>query len=116
MNINLLCIIISTIVLGGSGIFGFIYDFKRSKKIFFGNSDSLKERFKSSFIFGISGGLILTSFFLFGSIVESTYDEWTLKGFLGVFIFAFASGLLIAIGSLWRYFIVGKYRNYLKRK
>jgi hypothetical protein len=89
----------------------FIYTLHHSSKIWAGEYASQRKRIIVSLLTGVSFSLLFVSLVLFGGDFE-----WIKKKRFLLTVTTLLIGLVITIGAYWRFFIIGKYRNYIYRK
>ena len=111
---RILQIVILSFVFG-SDVAIFIWDWRLSKKVFYGQISSIYKQLGISILIGTSVSLLFISTALLARILDITY-VWTINGAIGVIIIALALGVLGMIGSIWSFFIAGKFRSHLFTK
>ena len=103
----LLCAFMGSIIL--------IRTLKDSKKIFIGEETLLRKVIINSLFTGLSGSLEFAAVILFLSLIDQDYT-WKPQGIFISTIISLIVGLILFLSTLWGFFIVGKYRNFLQRK
>jgi hypothetical protein len=99
------------------GIFLMVRMISVDQKLFMGEGNSLHEYLVSSAIAGACAFLIFGSFILAVGLLSVYYGEgWTVDEIIAAAIIVSLGAILVAIGSLWRYFIVGKFREFIYQK
>jgi hypothetical protein len=94
------------------GIYLGFYAVHNTRVIFSGSEISWKKRLINAIYMGLSISMIFMSIILVAGLIEPKYN-WSLKN-----IFAFAAisgclGIIVALGGIWQFFIVNKYRKKL---
>ena len=99
------------------GVFLMLQMIRVDRKIFKGEGGSLHEYLIGSALTGACVFLISVSGILAAGSVSVYYGEgWTVYEILEIAILVSIVAVLAVIGSLWRYFIVGKFRDVLYQK
>ena len=93
----------------------FIWGYRLSKQVFWGQISSVRKQLGISILSGIPVGLLLIIVALILGLIDENY-EWTITGITGVVFIAFILFILATIGSIWRFFIAGKFRTRLFKK
>jgi hypothetical protein len=87
------------------------YSFIQDKKIFWGRINLLNGILFNSFLHCASISTIFFGVIIYFAIRDHTHPSINdILGFLGI---SLVPGIIVFLGSLWSYFIVGKYRDLL---
>ncbi len=108
-------LIVPLAVMLGSGIITTIWLSRFSRKVFLGQESSPHKKLGISILSGVSVGLIFVSVALIAGVLDTNY-EWTEAGITGVGLLALAIAIIATIGSLWQFFVIGRFRTHLYRK
>ena len=88
-----------------------IYSFVKSKSIFSGEETSPGKAVINSIIFGISIGSLMFVITMIAWLSDKT-NYYTLDNFISSLIISILVGIIGFGVAMWRFFIVGKFRNY----
>ncbi len=100
-----------------SGVLLMLRVIRVDHKIFSGEEISLREYLIGSALTGAGVFLISVSGILAAGLISVYYREgWTTYEMIEVVIFVAIATILAIIGSLWRYFVAGKFRELLYQK
>ena len=93
----------------------FIWSSRLSKKVFWGQITSTQKQMGISVLSAVSLSLLFIGIALLSAILDKTYT-WSSAGVIGVVIVSLILGICGFIGSMWRFFLAGKYRSNLFAK
>lgn len=105
--------IIAAIALLG-GLILMVNWWQSSRRLYFGQGATLAKYLISSALAGAWACLLLLGFILAVGAFDLRY-EWKATEFIGAIVFSLMLGFVTVIGSLWSYFVVGKFREALLR-
>lgn len=108
-------ILIISVLLGGFGIFLFIRNFHQSRQILLGSETSRSVMIKVAIRLGLGFNLGFLSLELFFAGLDKNL-KWTVETVLVMILLPLIGNLILTLGSLWQYFIVGKYRGLINKK
>jgi hypothetical protein len=104
-------LIISAIVAIG----GFIYSINDSVPIFSGEETSIRRILVNSLIFGISGMASIFALIMVAWFTDQSHDL-TFQSLFTSCLLSMAVGVFAFFASLWRFFQIGLYRDWLFKK
>ncbi len=93
----------------------FIWTSRLSSKVFWGQITPTRELLWISLLSAIPVSLLFIDIILFASILDISYT-WSITAVIGVLLISLFLGLLGFLGSMWQFFIVGKFRSHLFAK
>jgi hypothetical protein len=93
----------------------FIWGYRLSKKVFEGLITSIYRQLGISILSGIPVGLLFVIMALIAGILDANF-RWTLSAIIGVVSISSILFILGVLGSIWRFFIAGKFRSNLIAK
>jgi len=108
---GILQIVIFCVILG-IGIYIFIRSYRLSVDVYFGKVTSISKIVGISVLSGSLAGLLFISVVLLIAIQDTSY-QWTITGVIVILIIALVLAIIGTLGSLWRFFITGKFRAHL---
>jgi hypothetical protein len=101
--------------LGVVGIILFVREYQQSRQILFGHETSKRTVIKTA----VMNGLALYLSFLALELLLAGFDEqhiWTTESILVIVTLPLLGFVIVTLGSLWRFYIVGKYRGFMYKK
>jgi hypothetical protein len=98
-----------------SGVFLVIWMTRLNRKIFNGQEISLRRYFVASALNGLCVLLIFLGCILLVGFADKGY-AWSVHDIQWIVAVGFIGGIFIMLGSLWSYFIAGKFRELLYQK
>ena len=108
-------IIIFSLLLGVIGIVLFILQFQESRRIFLGQETSKRILIKAAIMNGLAVNLGFLALELFLAGLDKNH-VWSTESVLVMIAIPIFGNVVVTLGSLWRFYIVGKYRGFLYRK
>ena len=116
MNLNwFFPVLILTVLILISGVFLMLRMIRVDRKIFNGEEASLRTYLIGSALTGACVFLLFVGMILVTALVVKDIG-WLRDGIIWIIILGLAGGIMAMIGSLWRYFIAGKFRELLYQK
>ena len=82
------------------------------KHLFGGATSGGASQLRTSIISGCLVGLAFICVTVVMGVLDVEYT-WSLHSVLGMLLLAIAGGVVVTIGTYWRLFVVGKYRDHL---
>ncbi len=98
-----------------SGIFLLVWTSRLNRKIFNGQEVSLRRHFIASALNGLCVFLISLGCVLLVGFADKSYS-WSVRDIPWIAALGFIGGIFMMVGSLWSYFIAGKFRELLYQK
>lgn len=108
-------IITFSLLLGMIGIILFVIQFQKSRHIFLGQETSKRILIKTAIMNGLAVNLGFLALELFLAGLDKNHF-WSIESVLVMIALPIFGNVIVTLGSLWRFYIVGKYRGFLYRK
>lgn len=108
-------IIVFSLLLGVVGIVLFIREYRESRRILFGFETSRRIIIRTA----VMNGLVLNLSFLALELLLAGLDKhhiWTVESILVMVAIPIIGNVIVTLGSLWQFYIIGKYRGFMFRK